>query len=129
MSSLIEIMQGKKNYHGLAAVTKEQIDDAQRRLGLPFSSDYKEYISAVGIASFSGHELTGICASPRLDVVSVTEKYRKIMPETNPTWYVLEELNMDQITIWQDVDGRIYRVTPHAEPVMIAQNIIDYIDS
>lgn len=129
MSNLIEIMQGKKNFHGLAAVSEDKIDDAQHKLGLTFSPDYREYISSIGIASFSGHELTGICASPRLDVVSVTEKGRKAMPKINPAWYVLEELNIDQITIWQDADGGVYRVSPRAELVKIAQNIIDYINS
>ncbi len=129
MSSLIEIMQEKRNYHGLAGVTKEQVDDAQRKLGLAFSADYQEYVSAVGVASFSGHELTGICAFPRLDVVSVTEKNRKSMLGIKPSWYVLEELNIDQITIWQDADGSIYRVAPHEEPVKVAQNIVDYINS
>ena len=129
VSSLIEIMQGKKSFHGLAAVTKEQVENAQRKLGLSFSPDYIEYISAVGVASFSDHELTGICASPRLDVVSVTEKNRRAMPGVNATWYVLEELNIDQITIWQDADGSIYHVVPHTEPVKIAQSIIDYINS
>ena len=129
MSSLMEIMQGKKNYHGLTAVAQEQLDDAQRKLGLTFSYDYLEYVSSVGVASFSGHELTGICTSPRLDVIRVTEKYRKSMPAINPTWYVIEELNIDQITIWQDAEGKIYQVAPHAEPVKIAQSIADYINS
>ena len=43
------------------------------------------------------------------------------------TWYVLEELNIDQITIWQDVDGSIYQVSPNLEPVKIARDIMDYI--
>ena len=129
MNGLIEIMQEKKNYHGLAAATTEQIDDAQNKLGVAFAPDYREYISSVGIASFDGHELTGICTSPRLNVVSATEKNRNAITEIDATWYVLEELNIDQITIWQDADGNIYRVAPHAEPVKIAQSILDYINS
>ena len=129
VSKLVEIMREKKNYHGLAPVAKDPIDNAQEKLGLSFSSDYEEYISSVGVASFGGHELTGICSSPRLNVVSVTEKGRLSNPGINSMWYVLEELNIDQITIWQDGDGNIYRVSPHSQPVKIAKDITDYINS
>lgn len=129
MSGIIETMQAKENFHGLEAATNDQIDKAQSRLGLSFSSDYREYIASVGIASFGGHELTGICASPRLDVVSVTEKNRKMNPGIDPKWYVIEELNIDQATIWQTTDGSIYRVIPYSKPIRIAEDIIDYINS
>lgn len=128
MSKLIEAMKEKKNYHGLNGVSNQEIDLAQVKLGVSFSDDYKDYTASVGIASFDGHELTGVCSSPRLDVVKATEKCRKLIPGIKPTWYVLEELNIDQITIWQDTDGAIYRVSPHAEPVKIAQGIGEYIN-
>ena len=127
MSKLIETMQGMKNFHALAAASDEQIELAQKQLGLTFSGDYKEYISNLGAATFSGHELTGICASPRLNVVNVTERCRASASGIDPAWYVLEELNIDEVTIWQAGDGSVYQVMSHAEPVKIAQGLIEYI--
>lgn len=129
MSKLLETMQAKENYHGFVAATKEQIDEAQEKLGLTFASDYREYLSSAGVASFGGHELTGVCPSKRLDVVSVTKNNRKITCGINAAWYVLEELNIDQVTIWQDADSSIYCVAPHGKPVRIAKNIIEYINT
>lgn len=128
MSKLIELMQSKEYYHGLTEATEAQISAAQEKLGLKFSDDYKEYISAVGVATFAGHELTGICASPYLNVIDVTEKNRKIFLNVPSFWYVLEEINLDQIVIWQDATGAIFKACPDDVPVQIAGGIAEYIN-
>ena len=128
MSKLVELLKAQEHYHGLTGATEEQIAAAQGTLGLSFSDDYKEYISGIGVASFAGHELTGICPSPRLNVIDVTEKNRKQCYNIPSSWYVLEEANIDQIVIWQDANGDIYKTQPDGSPVKIARGIADYIN-
>ena len=128
MANIMEVIASKKNFRGLSPATKEQIQNAQEKLGITFSTDYKEYIMATGVASFDGHELTGVCSFPRLDVISTTERCREELVSIKPSWYVIEELNIDQTTIWQDADGSIYRVTPQSEPLKIARDLIEYIN-
>ncbi len=128
MSNLLDLIRAKDHYHGLTGATASQIAVAQETLDVLFSDDYKEYISSVGAATFTGHELTGICSSPRLNVVDVTEKNRKLFLNVPSSWYVLEEINLDQIVIWQDATGAIFKACPDDVPVQIAGGIAEYIN-
>ena len=62
-------------------------------MGVRFAKDYFQYVTQIGVASFDGHELTGICQSNRLDVVSVTRRERQKNPDIDEEWYVVEQTN------------------------------------
>ena len=32
---------------------------------MTFAADYRDYVAALGVASYEGHELTGVCPFPR----------------------------------------------------------------
>ena len=83
----------------------------------------KEY----GAVTFSGHELTGICNSKRLNVVDVTKEERKYnkVPED---WYVIEQANIDDIVIWQDTNGAVYQTMPNKKPIKLCNSLLEYID-
>lgn len=69
---------------------------------------------ALGVASYEGHELTGVCPFPRLSVVSVTQQERAANPAIPSAWYVLEQTNIDDLVIWQDASGAVYQAMPGA---------------
>ena len=81
-------------------------------MSLSFSKDYKLYLSRCGFATYEGHELTGICKAKRLNVVDVTINERTISPNIPENWYVIEQLNIDGIVIWQSGTGDIYQTSP-----------------
>lgn len=127
MSDIVKQMHQQPNFYALHGVSNEDIEQAEQSLGLHFAADYKEYLYAFGVASFDGHELTGICNSKRLDVVHVTNNERRANTSVLREWYVVEQLDIDAITIWQSTDGSIYLLQPGIAPRKIASNLIDYL--
>ena len=108
--------------------SEEQIAQAERALSLRFAVDYRQYVRAFGAVSAAGHELTGICASRRLNVVEVTLSARAVQPAVPQDWYVLEEANIDGIVIWQSSAGEVFQTQPGAEPVKLAASICEYLN-
>lgn len=87
----------------------EEIETAEGILKTEFSCDYREYLRKYGAVVFDGHELTGISKARHLDVVSVTSGQRKYYTaEDTKDMYVIENLDIDGVIIWQSTDGTIY---------------------
>lgn len=72
MSDIINFIQNQPDLFFLKGATDEEILQAEKSLGLEFDAEFRKYISVYGVASFNGHELTGICKSRRLNVVDAT---------------------------------------------------------
>lgn len=127
MSELLEKLSSIKDLVHLSPVSEEQIKDAEKHLNLKFSLDYRSYVSEYGVISAGCYELTGICSSPRLNVVDVTISERENNPGVPKDWYVLEQANIDGIVIWQNQKGEVYQTQPCREIKMIAKSIVEYI--
>lgn len=128
MSTIVKKISAKPYFKALSRASQEQIAEAQKTLGLEFSCEYNEYLSELGIATFDGHELTGICSSKRLSVVDVTISEREKNPNTPADWYVIEQANIDGIVIWQSGAGEIYQTMPGASPMKLCNSLSEYID-
>ena len=72
MESIIDMLKEKDCFCSLKGVTEDEIRVAEQTLGLSFAKEYRAYLQTFGLASFQGHELTGIIQSPRLSVVAQT---------------------------------------------------------
>lgn len=128
MKSMISVIKDKPDYVGSNGRNESAIAQAEKSLNNHFAADYREYLLEVGLASFDGHELTGICNSKRLNVVDVTLAERSITPGIPQNWYVLEEANIDGIVIWQNSIGEIFQTQPGRETIKLADSICDYLD-
>lgn len=127
--NIADILRSMPGFASLTPATMQQVDSAEKILQLKFSNDYREYLSSLGVASFSGHELTGICPTSRLNVVDVTIKERGYTPSIPIDWYVVEQLNIDGIVIWQSNDGSIYQAASNAVPQKINRDFAEYVAS
>lgn len=128
MVDIVKLIQQQPNLYVMISVPEKEINQAEQTLGLHFSADYRAYIAAFGAVSFAGHELTGICKSNRLNVVTITLSERNNV--TVPAdWYVLEQANIDSIVLWQSGDGTIYATAPNSKPEKIANSLSEYIIS
>jgi len=127
MSNIITRLKESAGFVSLSGATYEQIERAENSLGLKFSDEYREYLTAFGVASAAGHEFTGICASSRLNVVDVTELERQqnIVPND---WYVVEQANIDGIVIWQASTGEVYQTIPNGLPIKLCDSLSEYLD-
>ena len=79
-----------------------------------------------GVASFFGHELTGICTAARLNVVDVTIEERQYNQEAPQQLYVVEETNFDDVVVWQDATGAVYKTTPGEKAEKVAASLAEY---
>lgn len=127
MKDILNILKNKSEFYAKGNVSEENITKAETVLNVKFASDYRMIIKEYGIVIFSGHELTGICNSKRLNVVDVTKEERKYN-KVPDDWYVIEQANIDGIVLWQDTSGSIFQTMPNTKPVKISDSLLEYID-
>ncbi len=108
-------------------VSDEIIERAEEKLGIRFSQDYSEYLRKFGMIAYSGHELTGLSDSDRLDVVEVTMyEWRNTSKELKDC-YVIEQTNIDGIVIWQSESGCVFRTDWGTNKRLISATLTEYI--
>lgn len=127
MKDILNLIKNKSKFYSIGNISEENIKEAELILNIRFASDYRMIIKEYGAVTFSGHELTGICNSKRLNVVDVTKEERKYnkVPED---WYVIEQANIDDIVIWQDTSGAVYQTMPNKKPIKLCNSLLEYID-
>ncbi len=126
MNTLEEMIRTADNFASLSPATKSQITEAEKKLQLKFSEDYKEYLLCFGVATFDNREPTGICSSDRLNVVSVTDHARQYYTTFPKDAYVIEEHLLDHIITIQDCSGNVYIYTPDCMKKIIAHSLLEY---
>ena len=129
MGKMTEILCRKDDLYSEKGVSAEKIDEAEKALGLVFSSEYKEYLQEYGSVSCAGHELTGFSEDGNLNVVNATIKMRQENIFASNNMYVIEETHIDGIVIWQDSQGVIYQTGYNSSPEIICDSLADYIES
>ena len=127
MKDIIELLKTKEFLNKCVSASDDKISEAENALSLHFSAEYNRYVSEFGFAVFENHDLTGICMAKRLNVVDVTVFEREINPDVPDDWYVIEQLNIDGIVIWQSSTGEIYQTAPNCEPKKICDSLAEYI--
>lgn len=129
MDAFLRVLRNKPGFVSLKGASEDSILRAESELCLTFSKDYRVYLSTYGAVAYEGHELTGISKSPRLDVVHVTFEERQQYPNIPDNWYVLEQLQIDNVSIWQASTGEIYQMMPGEPHQKICDSLIEYMKS
>ena len=127
MNELLNRISEFEGFCSLGSTDPSRIEEAEQLLGLSFAEDYKEYALMFGAATFDGHELTGVCDSERLSVVSSTNRARAFYPHFPPSMYVVEEMLIDHILSVQDSTGTVYSYGPDDEAKEIANSLQEYL--
>ena len=122
---IIELLKAKEDTYFGKGVSEKEIKKAEKRLGLHFDSEYREYLSEFGFAIYEGHELTGLSKSERINVVDVTlEERKKGFPKDI---YVIEQTGVEGIIIWQSTKGEIFYSSPSCELTEYCKSLSEYI--
>lgn len=129
MNQTVEQIRLLNRFRCSNPVPEDAIAAAEQQLQSAFAPDYRASVAAFGRVTCFGHELTGISDAKRLDVVEVTERHRTESKAVPSTWYVIEELHIDDVCAWQSPQGDIYLVRPYAEPNHVADALLDYLKS
>ena len=128
MEIIIDKLKEKACFCSLKGVTEDEIRAAEQTLGLSFTKEYRAYLQAFGLASFQGHELTGIIKSPRLSVIAQTVAERNNNAHIPDDMYVIEIANIDGIVIWQGSTGEIFETIYDGVPTLICKSFSEYIE-
>lgn len=122
------LISEKQAFRKRKSATAKVIMEAEKLLGVKFAEEYKEYLSNFGSASIYGHEFTGICDIERVNVVDVTKEERKLNTFVSQEFYVVEQLNIDGIVIWQSRDGSVFMSMPSNVFKKINESLSEYIN-
>ena len=125
--SLNEVLDKKEDVICGKGVSSYFVEEAEKRLNLRFSNDYKEYLLTYGLLMFDGHEVTGLGGEERLDVVNVTLHLKELYVDIPKDWYVIEELGIDGVVIWQNEKGEIFRSVPNGKIVKVYDDLITFL--
>ena len=128
MSNFVKRLKEYDDFFCVKGTDAVAIESAENQLGLHFAEEYKEYLSECGVASADGHEFTGIIDSARLNVVDVTERVRSKITDISPLLYVVEEMMIDGIAIWQSEDGTVYQSIGMNPPIKICSSLAEYLE-
>ena len=126
MNNIVDVLKNALDFIGGTGRTGEEIENAEKQLGVRFAHEFRCYLKEIGLASFDGHELTGLCKTTRLNVVDVTLTQRDYFPEAY-SWYVIEEANIDGIVIWQSSAGDIFQTEPGRKAEKIYSSLAEYV--
>lgn len=127
MNSIVDFIRTLPDVLSLKGASEAEIAQAESALGTSFAQEYRDYVSVFGSIAYSGHELTGVCASPRLNVVNATQLARIVNPHIPAEYYVVEDCGIDGILIWQSPCGEILQTFPNQPPKNIAPALKDYL--
>ena len=127
MGDFVKTLKKFDDFFTAEGVGEAAVKEAEIVLGLKFSEEYAQYLKECGVAFADGHEFTGLAKSKRLNVVDVTETMRKNNPNISVNMYVVEELQIDGIVIWQSGDGKVYGTARDGKPELINSSLADYI--
>lgn len=128
MTDILLMLSQKSGFLSMIPASKDQVIQAEDKLGVHFSDDYRKYVLAFGVASYYGHELTGIYNHPSINVVDVTLSERDFSPDISQRWYVVEQAHIDGIVVWQSEDGAIYQSAPNSIPVKKFSSLAEYVE-
>lgn len=129
MVDIVKMLKAMPDYIGDKGRKEEEILRAEKAIDIAFAQDYREYLKEIGLACFDGRELTGLTEMTRLDVVSLTLEKRGQFGDCTSTWYVIEDVCIDGIVIWQDSAGNVYETAPSIQPNQIAASFAEYIEN
>lgn len=129
MSQIISIIENLDGLIELKPATQEDVFDIEIELALPLSEEYKTYLMKFGAIMANGIELTGFAKSKNRNIVDVTRREWELNDKVPHTMYVIENVGIDGIIIWQDKSGKIYQSSPSIAPFIIANSLSDYLNN
>lgn len=127
MSKILDVINVLPELLATGAADSTSINNAEKELGLKFATEYREYLEAFGSVLADDVEITGIAKSKNRNVVTVTKREWELNPQVEHNMYVVENLAIDGIIIWQDETGNIYESMPNKVVKKVADSLADYV--
>ena len=127
MSKIIDVISNLENLLLLIPASMQDVENVEIELALPLSQEYKEYLLEFGAIIADDVELTGIAKSKNRDVIQVTKREWAANNKIKHDLYVVENVGIDGIIIWQDGSGKVYESRPNCGATKIANSLVEYL--
>lgn len=124
---IIKIINSLEDVISTGAATTEEIRNAEKELNVNFSEEYRKVLAEFGSVLSEEIELVGITKSQNRNVVIVTKRereYNLLIPEN---LYVVENLGIEGVIIWQNEKGEIFQSMSNNAPQKICNSLAEYI--
>lgn len=129
MSKIEKIINRLSNLIALKPACPADILNVELELALPLAADYKEYLLKFGAVLADDIELTGIAKSKHRNVILVTKREWEANNKMERNMYVIENVGIDGIVVWQDGSGKVYESRPNYGATKIADSIVEYLET
>lgn len=127
---IIEMLKGVENLRFTKPATIEEISAAEQKLGLKFADDYIKCLLHYGVVFLESIDLMGITDVKYASVVhnTIQEKSFDCHSQVPSNMYVIENVGIDGLLVWQDESGVVYHTLPWQEPEKYANSLAEYIE-
>lgn len=130
---IIEVVKNAEGFRPGKPIALEQVEQAQKELGVKFADDYIKYLLEFGNAFLISVDLLGIENDPRFKYASVvyeTLEEKKYDPTAPADMYVIENLGIDGVLAWQHENGAVYYKYRYDEGLQkAADSLAEYIEN
>lgn len=127
MSGIVEKIKKIPDVCAIKGCTQEQLEEAQKELGMTFPYEYVEYVKQYGCIDFGSTEWTGLNIEGRLNTVYATKQEMRVNPDFPQGFFVLENLGIDAKKTVVDVNGKVY-IIQYNNLELICDSISEYLD-
>lgn len=127
MNKVIEKFSKIKGLKALGGCSEEEIQVAEKTLGLVFPREYKDYLLGYGTVRFNGVELCGLNVTGYLNVIEATEQEKSVNNSFPEKMFVIEDLGVDAKLIVGDERGNIYLLQRDKKRLM-CDSFLDYVE-
>ncbi len=127
---IIEMLKGFENLRFTKPATIEEIKAAEQKLGLKFADDYIKCLLHYGVIFVETIDLFGITDFKSASVVqnTIEEKSFDCHSQVPTNMYVIENVGIDGLLVWQDESGAVYHTLPWQKPEKYADSLAEYIE-
>ena len=127
MGKFIDDIKIYEDFVKFGGVDDNRIYLAEEELGLRFNKEYREFIKKYGSACSNGHEFMGICDADRLNIVKRTLNAKNKNMTMPDDLYLIEDIGIDKILIWQNSSGTLFQTIGNSEPKLIKFDLCEYL--
>ena len=108
--------------------SEEDIIKAEKELNVVFADEYKKYLLTFGAVQSDIIAISGIIDDEDYNVVNLTKRLKLSNKNIPDNFYVIEDVGVDGLVIWQSVDGTIYQSIPTSKPVKIFASLSEFLN-
>ncbi len=114
--------------HGNGA-TFDEIINAESKLMIKFSDEFKVYTKRYSSIVFNGHEIQGVTDNIYFDVIKNTLRNKEVLSKIPDDFYLIEDTGYEGICIWQNQKGEIFMSFIDSSYRKITNSLLEYLQT